>query len=86
VTFVRPAAATSLPAVNTQGRYLLGQGEMAADQLEAALCAEAARQPQRRLHIRGDRTVAYGHVASAMAAAQRSGLKQVGFVTQSGRP
>ena len=43
--------------------------------------AEAAKEPQPDLHIRGDREVRYERVAVAMASAQRAGLRKIGFVT-----
>jgi biopolymer transport protein ExbD len=45
------------------------------------LQAAAARTPQPELHIRGDRAVRYERVAQAMAAAQRAGIRKIGFVT-----
>jgi biopolymer transport protein ExbD len=46
------------------------------------LRAEAARTPQPELHIRGDKSVRYEKVALAMAAAQRAGLRKIGFITE----
>ena len=51
-------------------------------ELEAQLVRIAARDPQTRLLIEGDRMARYESVAQALAAAHRSGLKQVGFVTE----
>ena len=49
----------------------------------AARLADAARQsPQPELHLGADRAVRYEHVAAVLAAAQKAGLKQVGFVTE----
>ena len=44
--------------------------------------AEAAKEPQPDLHIRGDKEVRYERVAQAMAAAQRAGVRKIGFVTE----
>jgi biopolymer transport protein ExbD len=49
--------------------------------LDAALLAESQKSPQPDLHIQGDKSVRYEFVAQAMAAAQRAGLKRIGFVT-----
>ncbi|WP_345063034.1 ExbD/TolR family protein, partial [Acidovorax lacteus] len=46
------------------------------------LQAEAARDPQPDLHIRGDKEVRYERVAQAMAMAQRAGVRKIGFVTE----
>ena len=48
--------------------------------------APAARQPQPELHLRGDRDARYERVAQALAAAQRSGLHRIGFVTEPKAP
>ena len=50
-------------------------------ELATRLQAEGARDPQPDLHIRGDREVRYERVAQAMAAAQRAGVRKIGFVT-----
>ena len=73
-------------SVDAQGRTFLGTVEVAPSELESALRVEALKEPQPRLHIRGDRAVAYEHVAAAMAAAHRAGLRTVGFVTQAAQP
>lgn len=72
-------------AVDAQGHFFLGQQPIAADALEDALRAQAAKNPQPQLYIRGDKKVSYEHVAQAMTAAQRSGLTQIGFVTEGTR-
>jgi biopolymer transport protein ExbD len=52
------------------------------DEFTARLQAEAAKEPQPDLHIRGDKEVRYERVAQAMAAAQRAGVRKIGFVTE----
>lgn len=49
--------------------------------LESNLQAEATKEPQPELHINGDQAVRYERVAQALAAAQRSGVRKIGFVT-----
>lgn len=73
-------------AVNAQGQFFLGKQAIAAAQLENVLQLEAAKTPQAQLYIRGDKKVAYEHVAYAMSAAQRAGLKAIGFVTEARQP
>ena len=48
--------------------------------------AEAKRDPQPELHLRGDKEARYDRVAQALAAAQRSGLHKIGFVTEPKTP
>ena len=68
--------------VQADGSYWLGDEKIADDQLAARLQAEAAKQPQPDLHIRGDREVRYERVAQAMAAAQQAGIARIGFITE----
>lgn len=69
-------------SVDAQGRYFWNDAPVADQDLELRLKAEAARNPQPELHIRGDKDVRYERVAQVMAAAQRSGLHKIGFITE----
>ena len=73
-------------SIDAQGRLFLGKQAVAADALQERLHEQAVREPQPPLYIRGDKQVPYEHVAQAMSAAQRAGLRQIGFVTESARP
>lgn len=69
-------------SVDAQGQYYWNEQQVAEQDLESRLRTEAARQPQPELHIRGDKETRYEFVAQAMAAAQRSGLRKIGFITE----
>ncbi len=69
-------------SVDAGGQYFWNDSRIADADLERMLKVEAARQPQPELHIRGDRAVRYERVAQAMAAAQQSGLRKIGFITE----
>jgi biopolymer transport protein ExbD len=69
-------------SVDAQGAYYLNQTPVAVDTLPAVLQAEAAKEPQPELHIRGDKAVRYEFVAQAMGAAQQAGLRKIGFITE----
>jgi biopolymer transport protein ExbD len=69
-------------SVDAQGRYWWNETEVRDEDLPRMLKAEAARQPQPELHIRGDKSVRYERVAQAMAAAQQAGLRKIGFITE----
>jgi biopolymer transport protein ExbD len=69
-------------SVDAQGQYWWNDARVEDKDLERMLQAEAGRQPQPELHIRGDHTVRYERVAQAMAAAQQSGLRKIGFITE----
>jgi biopolymer transport protein ExbD len=69
-------------SVDAQGQYYWNEQLLAEQDLANRLRAEAARTPQPELHIRGDKEARYERVAQALAAAQRSGLRKIGFVTE----
>ncbi len=69
-------------SVDAQGRYHWNQEALDDSALQARLIEAATRQPQPELHISGDKAVRYERVAQAMAAAQRAGMRKMGFVTQ----
>ncbi len=72
-------------SVDADGSYFLGEEKIADEQLGPRLQAEAKKQPQPDLHIRGDKNVRYERVAQAMAAAQQAGLSKIGFITEPAR-
>ena len=69
-------------SVDAEGRYYLNDSQVSDAELTPRLQAEAARNPQPDLHIRGDTAVRYERVAQAMAAAQQAGLRKIGFITE----
>ncbi|MDT0136319.1 biopolymer transporter ExbD [Acidovorax sp. PRC11] len=68
-------------SVTADGKYHWNETDITDAELEPRLKAEAAKDPQPDLHIRGDKEVRYERVAQAMAAAQRAGVRKIGFVT-----
>lgn len=73
-------------SVNAQGEYYWNENKVADTDLVPMLQAEAAKEPQPELHIRGDKEVRYERVAQAMAAAQQAGVKKIGFITEPKAP
>ena len=67
--------------VDADGKYHWNEFAITDEDLVRQLEAEAAKEPQPDLHIRGDQSVRYERVAQAMAAAQRAGVRKIGFVT-----
>lgn len=55
---------------------------VASDELAARLATAARESPQPELHLGADKAVRYEHVAAVLAAAQKAGMKQIGFVTE----
>ena len=72
-------------SVTADGTYHWNESVVGDDELESRLRAEASKDPQPDLHIRGDKDVRYERVAQAMAAAQRAGVRKIGFVTDPGK-
>ena len=68
--------------VDASGAYFWNDAPVTDAELSLQLAAAAARTPQPELHIRGDKAVRYERVARAMAAAQRSGVHKIGFITE----
>jgi biopolymer transport protein ExbD len=73
-------------SVDAQGQYWWNETQVTDSELPRLLGSEAARNPQPELHIRGDKNVRYERVAEAMAAAQRAGLRKIGFITEPKAP
>src|SRR5688500_8711721 len=78
--------ATVRLSVDAQGRYFWNEQEVDEAGLLPRLEAAAAATPQPELHLRGDKDARYERVAQALAAAQRSGLRKIGFVTEPRTP
>jgi len=77
---------TNRLSVDASGQYFWN--EIAVDDVRLILAMNdaAGREPQPELHIRGDREVRYERVAQAMAAAQRAGIRKIGFITEPAAP
>jgi biopolymer transport protein ExbD len=69
-------------SVDAAGSYYWNESRIADADLDALLKAEAGKAVQPELHIRGDKAVRYEKVAQAMAAAQRAGIRKIGFITE----
>ena len=69
-------------SVAADGQYFWNGAPVADEELFSLLKTEGAKTPQPDLHIRGDKEVRYERVAQAMAAAQRAGVRKIGFVTE----
>ena len=76
---VKPA--TVRLAISADGKYHWNGEDIDDARLESNLKTEAIKDPQPDLHIQGDKEVRYECVAQAMAAAQRAGVRKIGFVT-----
>ena len=73
-------------SVDADGVYFWNDQRVEDADFANRLTAAAAQDPQPELHIRGDKAVRYERVAQAMAAAQRSGVRKIGFITEPTTP
>ncbi len=73
-------------SVDADGVYYWNDQRVEDAEFANRLSAAAAQDPQPELHIRGDKAVRYERVAQAMAAAQRSGVRKIGFITEPTAP
>ena len=69
-------------SVDADGAYYWNEARVEDADFQQRLNAVAAQDPQPELHIRGDKAVRYERVALAMAAAQRAGVRKIGFITE----
>ena len=69
-------------SVAAEGDYFWNGAPIDDSELTSRLQAEAAKEHQPELHINGDKAVRYERVAQAMAAAQRAGVRKIGFITE----
>ena len=72
--------------VDAQGIYYINEAPIDDKELAPRMQIAAAQNPQPELHIRGDKDVRYERVAQAMATAQVSGLRKIGFITEPDTP
>ena len=69
-------------SIDSTGKYFVDQREVAADELIAVL-GENADSKDRRIHVRGDKTVAYGKVIEVMGLINSAGYTKVALVSES---
>jgi biopolymer transport protein ExbD len=68
--------------VDASGSHFWNSERIEDAELFNRLSQAGTQEPQPELHIRGDKAVRYERVAQAMAAAQRSGVRKIGFITE----
>lgn len=78
----QPKPQNILFSVTAEGSYYWNEQKIDDSELPGRLAAEAAKEPQPELHIRGDKAVRYERVAKAMSEAREAGVRKIGFVTE----
>lgn len=69
-------------SINAKGDYYWGDILVTKENIEKKMQIEAKRDKKQPLHVRADSKVAYEKVSYILAVAQRSGLNNIGFVTE----
>ncbi|MCR6474932.1 biopolymer transporter ExbD [Variovorax sp. ZS18.2.2] len=77
-----PKPQNILFSVTADGSYYWNEQKIDDSELPNRLAAEAAKEPQPELHIRGDKAVRYERVAKAMSEAREAGVRKIGFITE----
>jgi TolR protein len=68
--------------IDADGKYFVDQREVAAGELIGVL-GESADSKERRIHVRGDKNIAYGKVISVMGLINSAGYTKVALVSES---
>ncbi len=71
--------------ISADGKYFVDQREVAADELVMVL-GENAESKERRIHVRGDKSVSYGKVIEVMAIINSAGYTKVALVSDASGP
>lgn len=69
-------------SVDANGQYYWDDQPLAEEMLDQRFQEAAAIDPKQPIHLRADAEVAYSHVSHVLAAAQRFGLTNIGFITE----
>ncbi|WP_036263817.1 protein TolR [Methylocapsa aurea] len=69
-------------SIGADGRYFVDQREVAADEIVMVL-SENADSKERRIHVRGDKAIAYGKVIEVMGLINSAGYTKVALVSES---
>jgi len=78
----QPKPQNILFSITADGSYYWNEQKIEDGELPTRLAAEAAKDPQPELHIRGDKAVRYERVAKAMSQAREAGVRKIGFITE----
>ena len=68
-------------SIDATKRVFIGEAEVALEELEVKLKANAKAQADKEIYLHADRDIPYGVVVEVMAAAQRAGINNVGMIT-----
>ena len=69
-------------AIDTEGRFFVGDESVPREVLAARVREAARRDAKTEVQLRADNLVPYGRVAELIGLVQDAGLSRIGFVTQ----
>jgi TolR protein len=69
-------------SIGADGRFFVDEREVASDELVSVL-SENVDSKERRIHVRGDKTIAYGKVIEVMGLINSAGYTKVALVSES---
>jgi len=69
-------------AIRADGGYFWNGEAVSQAEVAARLAGAGQQRPAPELHLRADKTAAYGLVAEVMAAASKAGVTRIGFVSE----
>ncbi len=69
-------------SIDATGALRWNAEPVAEEDLGRRLAVAAAESPQPELHVGADRAARFEYVAAVLAAAQKAGMRQIGFVTE----
>lgn len=69
-------------SVDASGQYYWDNAPLTSETLDTKLREAAANNPKQFIHLRADAGAAYGRISHILAAAQRAGLRNIGFITE----
>ncbi|MDG4596395.1 MAG: biopolymer transporter ExbD [Candidatus Contendobacter sp.] len=72
--------------INADGQLFWNGVPLSQADLELRLQEAARGEPKPELHLHADKSTPYQRLAEVMAAAQRTGLTRIGFITESRTP
>jgi biopolymer transport protein TolR len=72
-------------SISAEGKYFVEKREVAADELTIVL-NETADSKERRIHVRGDKSIAYGKVIEVMGLINSAGYTKVALVSDATGP
>ena len=81
-----PPAPPITVSVTDDGKIYWNDQPITKDLLDSQLSVEAQKTPQPAVNIRGDSTTKYGTIREVVDAAQRNGMRKVGYVATRERP